>query len=155
MDLDQAPRERTGRTVNALRSALAAALVAGIVPACIGSSVLAVSDRAVRPELAEREWRAATPADLPGLWRTVAIEGDVAAVVLDVTYWIADDGSFSGAALFAGPPPSYQVLSGVWHLEDDELVLGDGDPARAEISAGGLRLTGPQGRLVLERAEIR
>lgn len=134
---------------------IAAVLAAALAPACIASNTLSVSDRAVNPELDSDEWHEATAEELTGLWRTVAIEGDAAAVVLDVIYWIAADETFSGAALFAGPPPSYQVLSGTWRLEGGVLVLGDGEPARVEAGERRLRLTGEQGRLVLERAEIR
>jgi len=155
VDRDQAAREQPDGGLKMPSRIVAASLLAALAPACVASNVLSVSDRAVSSELDPGEWHAATAEDLTGLWRTVGIEGEAATVVLDVTYWIAADGTFSGAALFAGPPPSYQVLSGTWRFEDGVLVLGDGEPARVEAGERGLRLTGEQGRLVLERAEIR
>ena len=126
-------------------------------PGCIPSNVLAPDDRTVKDDPATLVWSPATASDLPGLWRTRSIEGAAAAVLLDLTYWISADKSFSGAALFAGPPPEYQVLSGTWkHLDDGTLQLGDdAEPARAEVAGGLLRLQGAEGSLILERAEIR
>ena len=138
-----------------LRTSIAlAALLAG---GCLASTTLDRGQRAVTDGPDALVWRAATPAELPGLWRTISIEGAAAAVLLDVTYWIAEDGSFSGAALFAGPPPAYQVLSGSWRLDADGLFhLGeDAEPERAELSGDRLGLTGAEGSLVLEHAGIR
>ena len=55
------------------------------------------------------------------------------------------------------PNAQYQVLSGAWTLSDDgTLLLGeDAGPARAEVAEDLLRLTGSEGSLVLERAELR
>jgi hypothetical protein len=76
---------------------------------------------------------------------------------MDITYWLAPDGHFTGAALFAGPPPAYEVLSGTWALAaDGTLQLGEeAEPAVAEMAGGFLRLSGAEGSLVLERAEVR
>ena len=126
------------------------------------SSAVAVRDRAVVDELELLEWRPATASDVAGPWGLASLEGPAGAVLMDLAYWIAADGRFSGAALFAGPPPAYEVLSGAWSLaEDGVLQLGaDAEPARAEVSGSEgsevrLRLGGSAGRLVLERAEIR
>jgi len=141
----------------ALRSLLAPLLAAVLAAGCLPSTTLASADRAVKTDPLDVVWRRATAADLPGLWRTRSIEGGAAAVLLDLTYWISADGDFSGAALFAGPPPAYQVLAGKWTLaEDGSLLLGaDAAPAQAEVAGGLLRLTGAEGSLVLERASIR
>lgn len=121
------------------------------------SSVVAVQDRDVRDELALLEWRPVSAAELPGHWRVRSLEGPAAAVLMDITYWLEPDGHFTGAALFAGPPPAYEVLSGTWTLgEDGTLQLGEeAEPAAAEMAAGFLRLSGAEGSLVLERAEVR
>lgn len=120
------------------------------------SGVVAVRDRAVRDEFELAAWRPATAADLTGHWRARRIQGAAAAALLDLSYWLDADGRFSGAALFAGPPPTYQVLSGTWTLgSDGTLQLGeDSEPAKAEVSQGRLRLSGAEGSLVLERARI-
>lgn len=133
----------------------ALACVLGFTASC-ASSVVAVRDRAVQDELADVAWRPATAADLTGHWRAHRIQGAAAAVLLDLAYWLDADGHFSGAALFAGPPPTYEVLSGAWTLgADGTLQLGeDSEPARAEVAQGRLRLSGPEGSLVLERARI-
>jgi len=135
------------------------ALAMLLVPAlsACASSVTDVRERAVRDELELVEWRLATAADVAGHWRARSLEGPAAAVLLDLAYWLGADGEFTGAALFAGPPPEYRVLSGRWTLgEDGALRLGDdAEPARAEAAPGLLRLGGAEGRIVLERAEVR
>ena len=133
-----------------------AVLVASLAAAC-ASAPLAVGDRAVQDELAQLAWRPAAAADVVGHWRVSRIDGPAAAVLMDIGYWIDADGHFSGAALFAGPPPTYQVLSGAWTLAaDGALQLGEeAAPARAEVAEGRLRLAGAEGSLVFERAEVR
>lgn len=120
------------------------------------SSVVAVRDRAVRDEFELEAWRPATAADVAGHWRVRRLRGPAAAVLLDLAYWLDADGRFTGAALFAGPPPTYEVLSGTWTLgADGTLQLGqDSEPARAEVAQGWLRLSGTEGSLVLERARV-
>lgn len=136
------------------RAALLAVLF--LASAC-ASNTVAVHDRTVRGEFEALAWRPATPSDLAGHWRARSLEGPAAAVFLDLAYWLDADGHFSGAALFAGPPPTYQVLSGTWTLGSEGLLqLGeDSAPAVAEVADDLLRLSGDEGRLVLERAEIR
>jgi hypothetical protein len=84
------------------------------------------------------------------------VQGPAAAVLLDIAYWIAADGRFTGAALFVGPPPAYEVLAGEWALgADGQLTLGaDAEPALVEVAGGLLKIAGTDGSLVLERAEI-
>lgn len=120
------------------------------------SSTIPAAERTVRDDLAERAWRPAVAADLVGHWRARRIEGPAAAALMDVAYWIDADGHFSGAALFTGPPPTYQVLSGRWSLAaDGVLQLGeDAAPARAEVAEELLRVSGDEGALVFERARI-
>lgn len=137
------------------------ALLLALASGC-ASSVVAVQDRTVHDELESVAWRPAVPGDVVGHWRARSIHGPAAGVLLDLGYWIDADGHFSGAALFAGPPPTYEVLSGAWtFLEDGALRLGeDAEPAQAEVGPGDqssalLRLTGADGSLVLERAELR
>ena len=133
-----------------------ASILAALSLCSCASTVVAVEDRAVRDELELLDWRPAAASDLAGHWRAHRLDGPAAAVLLDLAYWLDADGRFSGAALFAGPPPTYQVLSGAWTLgAGAELQLGEeSEPAQAEVAAGLLRLTGSDGSLVLERAEI-
>ena len=124
------------------------------------STTLDVSARGVRSEAEELTWRAATRAEIAGHWRLRSVQGPAAAVVMDIAYWIDPAGRFTGAALFSGPPPSYEVLAGEWTLAaDGKLVLGeDAEPATVEIAGENagelLRLTGADGSLLLERAAI-
>jgi len=137
-----------------LRSALAS--LAALFCGCASSS-LAVEGRAVQDELELLDWRPASAADVLGHWRVRSLNGSAAAVVLDLGYWIDEDGRFSGAALFSGSTPTYEVLSGTWTLTSGgALQLGaEAEPARAEVAGDWLRLSGTQGSLVFERAEIR
>lgn len=120
------------------------------------SSVVATQDRSVRDALELAVWRPATAADVLGQWRVRSLTGQAAAVLLDLSYFLAEDGQFSGSALFAGPPAHYEVLSGSWSLgADGALQLGeDAEAARAEAAEGLLRLCGAEGCLVFERPTI-
>ncbi len=145
-----------------LSHSLSSLVVCLVLGSACASSVVAVQDRAVVDELALQTWRPAVAADVSGHWRLARIEGPAAAVLLDLAYWLDADGRFSGAALFVGPPPTYEVLSGAWTLaEGGVLQLGaDSEPARAEVTTsetqqGWLRISGAEGSLVLQRAEIR
>lgn len=143
-----------------MRSALSHRLAGGLalwLGSGCASTVVPAEERTVRDEFAALVWAPATPADLPGHWRVRSIQGPAAAVLMDLAYWMDGDGRFSGAALFAGPPPTYEVLSGRWtFLDDGTLQLGeDSEPARVEVAAGWLRLSGAEGSLILERAQIR
>jgi hypothetical protein len=131
-------------------------LAACALAACV-SGPLAVEQRQVQEPLEQSEWRPATPADLVGQWRLRSISGPAAAVLMDLAYWMDADGRFSGAALFTGPLPTYEVLTGTWTLEaGGTLRLGaDSEPALAEVARGRLRLSGTEGSLVLEHPEIR
>jgi hypothetical protein len=139
------------------RHLLAILALAPLATGCIASNVLGVQDRAVQLDETPLDWRAPERAELVGLWRTTAISGPAAAVLLDLTYWLDDDGTFSGAALFAGPPPAYETLSGTWRFgADGTLQLGeDVEPATVELAADVLRLRGTDGVLTFERAELR
>ena len=139
-----------------MQRALLAVLAALASLTGCASTVVAVQDRAVRDEIEALTWRPALVAELVGHWRARRIQGPAAAVLLDVSYWLDDSGRFSGAALFAGPPPAYEVLSGTWSLAaDGALQLGeDAEPAQAEIAGAYLRLRGTEGALVFERAVI-
>jgi len=145
-----------------MKPSLILALAASVaLSAACASTTLDVSARGVRSEAEQLQWRAATQAEIVGHWRLRSVQGPAAAVLMDIAYWLDDQGHFTGAALFVGPPPSYEVLAGEWTLDaDGQLQLGaDAEPAVVEIGGveiGGewLRLTGDEGSLVLERAAI-
>jgi len=133
------------------------ALLAGalLMTGC-ASTTLDVSARGVRSEAQELAWRPATREEVAGHWRLRSIDGPAAAVLMDIAYWLDPDGSFTGAALFIGPPPSYEVLSGAWSFDaSGNLVLGEeAEPASVEIAGELLKLAGADGSLVLERAQL-
>jgi len=130
-------------------------LGAVLVTGC-ASTTLDVSARNVRGEAEELVWRAATREEVAGHWRLRSIDGPAAAVLMDIAYWLDPDGTFTGAALFVGPPPTYEVLAGSWSLDaNGQLVLGEeAEPAAVEVAGELLKLAGADGSLVLERAEI-
>lgn len=137
-------------------------LLAFALGASCASSVVEAEDRGVRDEYELLTWRPASADDVPGHWRVRSLHGPAAAALMDLAYWLDANGRFSGAALFVGPPPTYEVLSGTWTLSGEGLLrLGeDAEPARAEVAtlAGNqtwLRLSGAEGSLVLEHALIR
>lgn len=135
--------------------ALLIALSALAGAACSGSTVLEASTRAVAREEPQVEWRAAEPADLPGLYVSDSIDGAAAAVLLEVRYYFDSDGSYSGAALLAVPEPEYRVLTGDWLLSKGTLSLSDaGEPADASVSGDLLRLTGSEGTVVLRKHSL-
>lgn len=134
---------------------LALAAFLALTTGC-ASTTLDVNARGVRPEAEELQWRAATREEIIGHWRLRSVQGPAAAVLMDIAYWLDAEGHFTGAALFIGPPPSYEVLSGEWSIDAGGMVvLGeDAEPATAEIVGDWLKLAGADGSLVLERAAI-
>ena len=137
-------------------SKLLAFFVGAVLATSCASTTLDVSARGVRSEAEELLWRPATREEVVGHWRLRSIDGPAAAVLMDIAYWLDTDGNFTGAGLFVGPPPTYEVLSGTWSLDaDGKLVLGeDAEPAAVEIAGELLKLAGADGSLVLERAAI-
>ena len=129
-------------------------LLAGLIaPACIAPSVLETEDRAVALVTENFEWRAASAEDLQGLFGSVEITGPAAAALSKLYYWFEEDGSYSGAALFAGHPAHFETLSGTWSLEGETLTLDDSEPARLSATDEALRLEGAEGAVILVREE--
>lgn len=123
---------------------------------CIPSNVVAPSDRAVRVDLVETQWRAGEASDLKGYWISRDLKGPVASAVLRLHYWFEEDGKFTGAALLAGTPPRFVVLDGAFSFDaDGQLLLGeDVEPARFEASSELLKLSGADGVVILQRLSI-
>jgi len=124
-----------------------------VAPACISSSVVESSGRAVAPAAKELAWTPANAEDLRGLFESTSIEGEVAASLWRIWYSFAADGSYSGAALvLGGANPEFQTLTGTWTLAGDVLDLGDGQTVRAWIADGHLKLESEGGVAILRRA---
>lgn len=122
---------------------------------CFANTRLDSAKRAVETAPAELVWRAATAADLRGLYESVAVEGEAASALWKVYYHFAEDGSYTGAALvIGGAHPEFQTLSGKWTLADGELDLGEGERLRAFAAADRLRLESATGVAVLRRVEL-
>ena len=132
--------------------ALAAVLLGG----CYASNVVAVKDRMVRDDLGELAWRPATPADLDGLFASVAITGDAALVLRRIDYWFGEGGRYAAAALQdeGGDGPSFQVASGRWSLTEQGLVLDGQEPAECTVANDHLRLVTAAGAIVLRREAL-
>jgi hypothetical protein len=134
---------------------LLAAGCALLASACIASSVVESSGRAVAPASVELDWRPARGEDLRGLFESVSIEGEAAASLWRVLYVFAEDGSYSGAALVLGAGnPEFQTLSGRWALVGDDLDLGDGQTVRASVAADHLKLESAGGIAILRRVAV-
>lgn len=129
---------------------LAAAAAAG----CIPSSVVAPDQRTVLLDSELVAWRPATPEDVPGLYSSAEISGPMAGALWQVHYLFEASGAYTGAALLAGSPPRFEVLSGRWAFGEGCLQLDDAEPARLEAGPGRLRLRGEEGSVVLVRGEL-
>lgn len=128
--------------------------------ACIPSNVVAKRDRAVELDSggldpANPAWRPLVAEDLEGLYRSVRITGDAAASVLWMAYYFAGkDGKYSGAALVTGAPPSFQTLAGRFELQEESILVMDGQRVPARAMERYLELATHNGTVILERAPI-
>lgn len=130
-------------------------LALATAPSCIAPSVIDSSGRAVPVEAAQLTWRPAQPADLAGLFESIAIEGEAAASISRIYYHFSADGHYTGAALvIGGPQPEFQTLSGTWTISDGQLDLGDGQSVAAEYAPEHLRLVSEGGVATLRRAAV-
>lgn len=120
--------------------------------ACIAPSVVDPADRAVDLSSAELVWHAATLADVPGTYVSTELTGPLAAALRKLVYLFEADGNYTGAALFDDAPPHFEVLTGVWELTAQGLVLDGGPPGQIEVAPdGSLRLSSDDGSVVLRR----
>jgi|SRR5690606_34114357 len=130
----------------------------GGLAGCIPSNVVAIEDRAVDLSWTDDSvWAAGSREDLPGLWTSIELSGPLAASLQKLVYLFEADGRFTGAALFAGPPAEFGVLTGSWQLDaPGQLRLGeDAEPAELDVAEGLLRIRGAEGVVVLRREELR
>lgn len=136
--------------------ACAVAVVVGLSAGCIASSVVEPEQRA--PNLADPnlEWGAAQPARFAGTYLSSELTGPLASSLRLLVYRFDAGGSYTGAALLDGDPPHFEVLTGTWRLDTEQLWLDDAPPASIEMAPdGSLRLSGAEGRVVLRRERDR
>ena len=127
------------------RAGIRALAALALLPGC-ASTVVDASARAVEVQQDVREWRAADPSDLTGLFESVRLEGEAAAALWKLYYHFAPDGTYTGAALvFDGERAAFQTLSGTWSLAGDRLEIDGAETSRASVSGGDLRIEGAAG----------
>lgn len=123
---------------------------------CIASNVVAPADRGVRPPIAELPFVPAPAAVLDGLYESLEITGDAALSLRRIYYLFRPDGTYTAAALADGDSgAAFQTLSGTWLNTADGLSLDGRDPVRLEQADAYLRITAPNGAVVLRRSELR
>jgi hypothetical protein len=136
-----------------MRRALGLALLCA---SCAGNGVLAREQRAAVVAAEAVEWHPASAADVPGVYVSSELTGALAGYLRKLVYLFEADGSYAGAALVDVSPPRFEVLAGSWAWVDGSLVLDGGPPATLEVAAsGGLRLSGAEGVVVLQRERAR
>lgn len=132
---------------------------------CIASNVVAPEQRMVGTAidgLADGDpangtalaWRQAPGFQLDGLYETIDITGEAATSLRKVWYLFDADGTYTAAALIEGDEYAFQTLSGTWENDRDSvngLILDDGEPVSLEQADEHLRITAPNGMIVLRR----
>jgi hypothetical protein len=128
----------------------------GLLTGCIPSNVVAVQDRAViTTDLTGLDWQEVIAEDVPGLYESVAIEGEAAGRLWKIYYLFESDGRYAAAALLAGAEGlEFQTLNGVWELTGDGFVLDGGDPVQMSRAPDHLRMVAPNGVVVLRASEM-
>lgn len=122
---------------------------------CIASNVVAKEDRQVSTPLAELQFVPAPGLQFDGLYESVDVTGDAAVSLRRVFYLFRPDGSYTAAALVEGPDgASFQTLDGTWSSDARGLVLDGGDPVPLERADDHVRLSAPNGALVLRRSAL-
>ncbi|MCA8951669.1 MAG: hypothetical protein KDE27_19330 [Planctomycetes bacterium] len=141
-------------------AAAAAAALVGVLAAftaagCVPSNVVARSDRMVATAVDELEFGPADALRLDGFWVTERVTGEVAVALRWVGYWFADDGSYTAAAMIQiGDGVEFQTRNGTWQLGPDGLALDGAAPVTTELAGDFVRLTTPDGQLVLRRERL-
>lgn len=123
---------------------------------CIASNVLAHEQRLVAPSVADLQFVAAPGLQLEGLYDSVSITGDAALALRKVYYVWNPDGTYTAAALVEmDGKGAFQTLGGTWRSTAAGLELDGKEPVQLEQAPGHLRITAPNGSLVLRREELR
>lgn len=139
------------------RRVLAAALLmpACLFGGCIASNVVATEDRFVQQPLAALAFAPVPDLQLDGLYESVEITGDAAVSLRRIYYLFRPGGSFTAAALVdAGGGAAFQTLSGTWTNGADGLSLDGTAPVQLEQAGEHLRITAPNGAVVLRRSVV-
>lgn len=130
-------------------------LACALLPGCYASSVVAVSDRAVAVDRVQLEFTAATAKDVPGVYSSTAIEGEVAASLRLVHYVFTDSGTYCAAALLETEGGlQYQAVNGTWQMQDGKLQLDAAAPAVLTVAPGHLRIETSTALLLLQRVVL-
>ena len=140
------------RVLNPARASFAMFAVLG---GCIASNVVAVDDRLVVRPIAALEFAPATELPLDGLYESVEITGDAAVALHRLWYCFGSDGSYTGAALAdVDGRPAFQTLNGTWTNGPGGLSLDGAAPVLVERAPDHLRITAPNGVVVLRRVVL-
>lgn len=122
---------------------------------CIASNVVAHDDRMVAAAVADLQFTAATAGPAEGLYESVEITGDAAVSLRRVYYVFFADGTYTAAALTeADGRSAFQTLTGTWAFSTAGLSLDGAEPVRFETAPDHLRITAPNGALVLRRSRL-
>jgi hypothetical protein len=126
-----------------------------LLAGCYASNVVAVRDRTVVDDVTALAWRPAQADDVPGLYESVAVQGDAAFALRRVYYWFSSDGRYAGAALIAADTGmAFQTLAGTWRLGPEGFVLDAAAPAQLLAAPEHLRIDAGNGVLVLRRSRL-
>ena len=125
---------------------------ASILGGCIASNVVATEDRMVAQPVASLAFAPAPGLQLDGFYGSVEITGDAAIALRRIYYLFRADGTYTAAALGeAGERAEFQTLSGAWASDARGLSLDGAEPVLLEQAEGHLRITAPNGAVVLRR----
>ena len=137
------------------RLGAAAALLLVSLTGCIASNVVAKEDRQVAAPLQELAFAPAPGLQFDGLYESVDVTGDAAVSLRRVFYLFRPDGSYTAAALVEGPDgASFQTLDGTWSSDDRGLSLDGGEPVPLDRAGDHVRLSAPNGAVVLRRSAL-
>jgi hypothetical protein len=132
-------------------------LLAGFVAlaGCIPSNVVARKDRMVVTDVADLKFEPAPGLALAGLFESVEITGDAALALRKVWYLFRADGTCSAAALAEQDGTlRFQTRDGTWVSSAAGLSLDGASPVLLEKAEGHLRITTPDGALVLRQGVV-
>jgi hypothetical protein len=90
--------------------------------------------------------------ELRGLYESVEITGDAAVSLRRIYYLFRGDGTYTAAALTEGEAGArFQTLDGTWALDQQGLSLDGTAPVLLEAADPYLRITAPNGAVVMRR----
>jgi hypothetical protein len=129
--------------------------MAALLGGCIASNVVATEDRLVSQPVAALAFAPAPALVLDGLYESLEITGDAALSLRRIYYLFRRDGTYTAAALAEGVDgATFQTLSGTWATTAAGLSLDGAEPVRLEQAEQHLRITAPNGAVVLRRSAL-